>query len=316
VVGYLVWTAANLLILIAYLRFFGARVMGTTWRKRLLVLMLMAYPVFLNFLYGQVNIWLTIFVGEFMRAAMGGRPFRSGLWLAGLLIKPQYLALVVIMLLMQKSIRALAGLAMMSAVLLGISYALLGGAGVLSLVKLWLGFAGGLPATGPNVMMNWRAVGLYLVTILDPAVAWALTALAMLLTAVLGLYSWRRRIEANSPLFAVALLGTLAATAGFAWHSHVSSAAILICPLLLLVHRAPRLPRYALEAWVLAPPALHLAAIILADAAGSGVVSGTVPALANLLSAIGPFAFNLYFLIWATRCVEGSADATRKAAPA
>jgi hypothetical protein len=301
--GYAVWTALNLLALYYYLRFFLARSTGFPAERRLMVLMLVAYPVFLNLFKGQVDIWLTICVGEFMRASIAGRPFRGGMWLAGLLIKPQYLALLGIALLMQRSARALAGFAGMSGLLLGLSYVLLGEKGPTSLVQLWLAFAKGFPSTGTTVMMNWRTVGLFLVNALNPRAVWVLIAVAMLITALAGLAPWRRSISPSSRAFPVAMLATLAATCAFAWHSHVSSAAILLCPLMMLYQEPRQLPKNALELWVLLPPAFQLASIALAGALRAGMIRNVSSAFVDLLSAIVPFGFNLFFVIWALRYI-------------
>ncbi|MGZ6316856.1 MAG: glycosyltransferase 87 family protein, partial [Anaerolineales bacterium] len=107
--GYWIWAILNLVVLLYYLRFFAIKMTGQPPSKRLMLLILLSLPVFLNFFYGQVNIWLTIFLGEYMRAAASGKPFKAGLWLAGLLLKPQYLILIGVAVLMQRSIKMLAG---------------------------------------------------------------------------------------------------------------------------------------------------------------------------------------------------------------
>jgi hypothetical protein len=297
--GYVLWTAANFAVLAWYIRFFVSRYTGSPVEKRVWILLLASFPVFLNFFYGQVNTWLTIFVGEYMRAAAAGKPYRAGMWLSGLLIKPQYLVLIGIALVMRRAGRTLVGLALMSALLLGASYAMIGGPGFSALLQLWLGFAGGLPATGPNVMMNWRAVGLFLDGLTKPTVLWPLIVIAMLLTALAGLAPWRRAIAPASPYFATALLGTLAATSAFVWHSHTYSAMILLCPLLLLRQSPRRLPEKAVELWVLVPPAFQLAATVLSGLNRAGVLTGFSPDSVYFVSAVAPFGFNLYFVIWA-----------------
>ena len=72
-------------------------------------MLLISLPVFLNLFTGQVNVWLVVCVGEFMRASISGREFRSGLWLGGLLLKPQALLLLAAGLLMRRRARILAG---------------------------------------------------------------------------------------------------------------------------------------------------------------------------------------------------------------
>ena len=58
-------------------------------------------PVFLNFFFGQVNLWLLICAGEFFRAFLSAKPLKAGLFLGGWLLKPQLLILIIPFLLIQ-----------------------------------------------------------------------------------------------------------------------------------------------------------------------------------------------------------------------
>ena len=52
------------------------------------------------------------------------------------------------------------------------------------------------------------------------------------------------------------------------------------------------------------PPIFHFGVLGLAALMQAGVLSANLADLLNLLSAISPFAFNLYFLIWALRTMQ------------
>lgn len=56
-------------------------------------------------------------------------------------------------------------------------------------------------------------------------------------------------MDPSSPSYAIALLGTFAATGALAWHSHISSAMILIAPLSYLSQPQERLPAKVLSGW-------------------------------------------------------------------
>ena len=303
-VGYWVWTVFNLAVFIGYFIFFTKKTTGQPPSRRLFALILLSFPVFLDFFYGQVNIWLMVFVGEYMRAELDGKPFRAGLWLGGLLIKPQYLALIGIALLMQRSIKALAGLAVSSLVIMAVSYAMVGSAGFVAMIQLWLGYTSGLPATGPNVMMNWRMLGLFLEGLFNAPWVWPLMFAGMAVTAIAGLYLWRHPVDWHSWSSPVVLLGILAATGAVAWHSHISTQTILIPPLIYLNQPRNRLPKNALLLWVIIPPIFQFGVLVLGGLAQGGVLTGNVADWQNLLSAIVPFGFNLYFLAWAIQTMR------------
>ncbi|MCS7286494.1 MAG: DUF2029 domain-containing protein, partial [Anaerolineae bacterium] len=84
VLSFLLWSLLNFLALVLYLAFFARKASAS--EKGLLVMLLLSLPVFYNFFWGQVNVWLVICVGEFMRALWEDRPWKAGAWLAGLLL--------------------------------------------------------------------------------------------------------------------------------------------------------------------------------------------------------------------------------------
>ena len=54
--------------------------------------MLISYPVHINLYYGQVEVFLVICVGEFIRSAVNKKPILSGIWLGGLLLNHKCLS--------------------------------------------------------------------------------------------------------------------------------------------------------------------------------------------------------------------------------
>ena len=166
------WETANLLGIIGYLGFFVRRSRGSSPPGQLIALMMVSAPVFLNLFTGQVNLLLAVCAGEYLRAAMAGRHVQSGLWLGGLLLKPQCLILIAPALLLQRSFKSILGLCISTAAVLSASL-LLGGAESLSkLAQLWLGYTAGLPTNDVSLMMNWRMIGVQLATLIAPQQAW------------------------------------------------------------------------------------------------------------------------------------------------
>jgi hypothetical protein len=300
-----VWAALNLAGLLAYLRFFARRATGEPLRGRLLALSMLAWPVFLNIFSGQINVVLAICAAEFLRAAVGGKPFVAGLWLGGLLLKPQFLVLLLLALLLQRSLRALVGFLTASIVVLGVSAFLLGAHGISELAKLWTLYAKGQQETlAVGVMMNWRMVGLHLASLAGPWLGSAVIIAGTGLTVLAFLVIWMRPVATKSPAFVIAILGTLAATALVAWHSHYTSAIMMLGPFIFLSQPHDRLPKNAFAVWCLLPAGLYLAALVFGP-----LLSTLLPSLASqvpsflfsgiFLGALGMFGLNIYFLAWA-----------------
>ncbi len=310
-----IWTLLNTAALGFYLRFFMHSIRGEPLRNRLLILMLLSLPVYWNLLDGQVSVWLMICIGEFLRAAKADRLFRAGLWLGGILLKPQNLILLGIVLLTQRSWKAVTGLVVSSFVLMAVSFVMVGPTGFVSLLGIWLGFAQGITTNYVEIMMNWRMLGQHLSTLAGPALGWTVAGVGMLATISAALYLWRRRVEVHSSYFSIAILGMLAATGLVAWHSHIPAAMMLIPPLLLL-EQERILPKQMISVWVLVPAAAYVAAFLLAAILRAQAnVENSIISTSQFLNFIrggSEFAMNLYLLIWSVR-VSARAHATQPA---
>lgn len=303
-IGFWIWTFINATTITLYLYFF---VQQTTHKKldvRLLLMLFLSLPVFLNLFKGQVDFWLTICVGEYIRDAISDRHFRAGLWLSGLLAKPQFLIVVGLALLIQRSQKIIAGLAIGSIVIAGVSLFLAGQSGLLALIELWLGFTRGLPATGPEVMMNWRMVILNLTPYLGQIVPWVIAGIGMIVTFAAAISIWIRPINISSPSYVLALFGTFAATNALAWHSHLSSATILIPPLIYLFYKSDHLPKNIVSSWTFIPQAFRFLVFILIILVQEGILSNNLTGMINFLTAISLLVLNIYILAWSATQVR------------
>lgn len=298
------WTLINLATLAIYLRFFILEVTGQPLPPRLLALMLLSVPVFWNVLDGQVSVWLMISLGEFLRAMLTDRPFRAGLWLGGLLLKPQLLILIVLALVLQRWMKVVAGLVTSSVALLVASVVLVGPAGFLRMLEVWLGFARGIPTNYVELMMNWRMLGLHVSSVLGPLSGAVITAIGIIVTSAAALLMWRKPIGVRAPSLPALTLGTMAATGLVAWHSHIPSAMILI-PVLLLLNVRGNLSERVLLWWVFLPAAAYIVALALAALthlgghADSSII--TTSGWLNFIRGGSVFALNIYLLWWAAR---------------
>ncbi len=314
--GYWLWTILNLAILIWYIRFFSSKMTGKSVPIRLLMLVLVSLPVFSNVFYGQVEVWLTVCVGEFMRSSLDHKPFRAGLWLGGLLLKPQALILIGLILLLHRSLKELMGLVSTSGGLLAVSWLMVGSKpeGLTLLLQSWLQSGQGMAYTGTESMMNWRMLGLYISKFTNPWLGYGLAVAAMLATAVLVLRIWRRPFHPDPILFTVSALGIFSATDLVAWHSHVHMAMILI-PALIYLRLKNQLPQAILDGWTLMPALLYIAVVIPENLMRFKILPLSYISLVYFMRGAGEFGANIYLLWWAIKCtrLSGQSEAMARA---
>jgi hypothetical protein len=305
--GYWLWTLLNLVVSVYYLRFFIQRTTQQALDNRLLFMLLLSLPFFLNLFFGQINIWLTVCIGEHLRAALLGKPFQAGLWLGGLFIKPHYLIIIGLVLLIQRYIKMLAGFTLSSVLIIATSFLMTGSQGFKALLGLWLGYANRLPTADPFIMMNWRMVALNLEEYLDSRLAWALPILGMVITLAMVLYLWRRPIMIHAPAYPIALLGTIAATMSLTWHSHLFSGTIILAPLAYLSQKDKSFSEQTLFNWTFIPPIIQFAVVFTAIMIrGTGWPIGPV---LNLLNSGGQLWANMVLLYWAFTKFRTSSNA-------
>jgi hypothetical protein len=161
------------------------------------------------------------------------RDFRAGLWLAVLLLKPQYVVLFSLLILWKRRWAALAG-----AVLGGLALVLVGvlAAGIPTLLSFpaALGEISGdmqYPLAGPTGMINWRAIILALRPGIDDERGLVLFGVLSLLTMLASLLPWRGAWAPEAPSFAPRFCLLTLATLISSYHSHLHGAALLIVPL-------------------------------------------------------------------------------------
>lgn len=223
--GFWVWRLANLALALIYMRFLLSKI-SPGLSKRTLALLMLAFPVFLNISEGQINAWLLVFVGEFLRTDHEQRHFQSGLWLGGLLLKPQTLVIILPALFLQRLWRTLSGFSLSAAFLAFISLALAGQAGISGIFKLWLNFTDGISGSSPENMVNWRMLGIHIENWMTPTWGASVTYVGMLLSVSWVFLIWYRWNPSQSR--SALMLGTLAATLIVTWHSHIHMGMILI----------------------------------------------------------------------------------------
>jgi hypothetical protein len=257
--SYAIWMIATLLALAAALALLTGELLAYSesqpWRHVGLIwaalglwgLALGFFPLFISLLAAQVTAWVLLSGAIALRAFRTGHEGWAGVALAGGLLKPQLLIVPLLVLLVLRRGRALAGFsAVAGGAGLGAVLALGGVGWVPTYLRLLIQVAGvdGAGAIQPLLMGNWRGFLGLIAFHFDPegapggAAPWALPlALGLGAITVLGLLvAWRR--GGWDP----ARGGTVAARA---WD--VRWAATILATLLT----SPHLPPYELALWLL-----------------------------------------------------------------
>jgi len=254
-----VWTVINWLVLIGYILFFTSTFLRNTERKLekvlIAIVLIFTFPVFFNFAWGQVNVLLTVSIGEFIRHAHKEHKLVSGLWLGMLLLKFPLLMLVVPVLLFLRNYRILVGLFLSGSFLFLLSTLLVGVEGNGKMFQYLIGTMEVSSSSNPNVMMNWRMLGLLLQGFFQPAVGWIVVVVGTLITLFFVWLLIRPRPEIGSSHWILVMQGVIAATCVISWHSHIHMSMVLLPFLIYYVVKYQTISSM-IDVWIIAPPFL------------------------------------------------------------
>jgi hypothetical protein len=208
-------------------------------------------------------------MGEFIRAWGEGKRVRGGLWLSGLLLKPQILVLMFPFLVFSGEWGIAGGFAIGAAAIGMISLVIGGTEGIKAWAALLTHHATRLPTTGPGIMINLRMVSelLSLLFSLDVQRIAGIVAIAIALLTLW--FSLRLREQAPEEKLGV-MVPLLAATFVTTWHAHMHMAMAFI-PLLLHQVITGRMPLRLFGLWTMLPPAVYflcVADIVLLTVSG------------------------------------------------
>ena len=192
-------------------------------------------------------------LGEFIRCALNKNPLSSGLWLGGLLLKPQLLIMIIPILLLQRNWKVILGFFASSGVIIGSSLILAGIKGMRSLVNLWFRYGEGIASNSPERMINWRMVAVNL----NSSIGWIVAILGMALTTLAIIYLVRKNNVFGSSQWVMVMLGIFSATLAITWHSHFHMAAVLI-PFLIYCSLTQMLNKKVVLFWSVSTPAILL----------------------------------------------------------
>lgn len=311
--GFVLWSVANGLFYLAYV-WRLIRASRTRFDAFLGLGVFLSLPLMFNLFFGQIDIILFVALGEALIALGRDKEATAGAWLAGLLLKPQLLVLILPGLLIQKKWRALAGFGAV-ALLLGVASVVLAGVdGMLAWARLVLNFAApqGVATNFTESMMSWRALALNWNSVAPFQIGWGIAALGIGITTLAGLSLWFYARASEKYLWV--WLGTLAATFAVAWHSHAHTAVLLFAPMILgwQEFRSLRVLRW----WLILPAAAFLGVVwlytplILAFDSAATLVG---PAFAHIVVGAILLVLNLIILYQTWQHLRRSKEQARHA---
>ena len=254
--GFFLYSLINLFIFIIYIRHFLIQ-HKTDNLPRLLLISIFTYYFFFNIFCGNVNVFLMIFMGEFLRSMNNKNYLPSGLWMCGLILKLQILVLLIPLLFFQKKWKTLLTFGIGVSVIVFLSALILGIKNIPGLFLLWIK---GNPNPGwdsPRVMMNLRMVGDLLSHFTYPILAWGLVLITTFVILFIVFKIWKTFKDNFLQNTYFVYFATIIATFIITWHSNTHME-LVILPLLLLFYGQKILPEKILSLHLFCVPIVIL----------------------------------------------------------
>jgi|GEM_PF-1072020 hypothetical protein len=267
--GFAAWTAVNLVAIVVV-----CRRLSTRYETSALALVLASgafYPLAISLYTGQPGgLVLLLFELAYTNLVLG-REFTAGIWLGVLLIKPQYAALLLLMIVVQKRWTTFRGVVIAGSMVVLSSPLILGLAGLRTydaVLGSLLSFRAAPAGVYPAMMTSWRGLLVNLLPGTGEQVGIALSVLLSLLTVALTLWIVRQPRNATEPVFAERMCLLMCATLLTAFYGQIHGAVLLIVPFVALLgsRRAGHFPVLVVIVGLLLPYAvllmLHHAAFV------------------------------------------------------
>jgi hypothetical protein len=252
----------------------------------------------------QVNVWLLICGGEFIRAIIDGEPFKAGLWLGGWLLKPQLLILIIPFLLLSRSVKIFTGFISTTIVAIVVSLALIGFEGFLKLFSVVMDSATGF-GSNPYYMVNWRMLGSHIAIYSNKTIGLIIVTLGTIVTLYLTYLIFKEKLPFELPKIIISLLGIFAATCAVTWHAHLHIAVILIPPMIYLL-MINHIDRKLFLIWIFAPGFIFF----LSQITNLLIYFLELPINRNLFTAFSKgfpgLVMNLMILVWSVSQINGN----------
>ncbi len=297
-VGFAIWLALSLAMAVSIVRRLARRFAnGPAW---LVPVLLFFFPFAFSLFLGQITILLLWGLFEAYLALEEGNDLKAGLWCGVLFLKPQYLPVLALVMVLKARWRFVAGLSAIG-VVVGIgSFLILGVQGVQDfyhlIVNNYIGFQNVQATVYPAQMISWRGVLLNVFPGISDGAGQLMTIAMTAITMAAVVWIWKGPWNPIGKRFHLAMLATVAAMLLCGYHSHLQDAALLLVPAISVAAswRASRRVMVTLYLTTLAAPVLYLMSGIQLVCFATGleliailVITGVWTALSNRQPVIG-----------------------------
>ena len=296
--SFLVWSIFNIFAFLGYLNFFYKDITGKKIPIRLVLLFFISLPLYMDLCLGQVNIYLMIIVGEYIRMTISDKPFRAGVWLGGLSLKPQLFIIIIPFIFLRRQGKTSAGFCLSSLVIGVISMIFLQKEGIISYLSNLLGFSGLTEATGTNIMMNWGMVAYNLTYFVNPLVGWIAAIAGTLVTIAVTIYLLKKLKDPAPTMMVVCIMVSFAATNLLTWHSHLSTVMVLF-PALIYLSIKKQISDHFLAFWIFLPILVWFNQYIVGTLVATNFLSLDATSVQKFLYGLAGLILNISLIIWA-----------------
>jgi hypothetical protein len=204
--AFVLWAVLNVLVA-AHMACLAAHFFPRSQRLLVIVLVLTSFPLAYAMFVGQPVLLLACAFGEAYISFLDGRDFRAGLWMACLLIKPQYGLLIGPILVWKRRRAAVVGVMAGGCIVLAGSLLAAGLDGLRQYPSSMSGLAhfdGKDALSYASQMINWRGALLRVAPDLPAYQGLLIVGILSLLTLLAACYVWRRPWDAAPGPFAAA----------------------------------------------------------------------------------------------------------------
>ncbi len=243
--AYLVWLVINTLFLVS-ICYLGCRQLK--WSKLYIVIPVVLgiatfIPILTSLLIGQLSILLSLVLLLAWIFLKKGWDFRSGLMLSLLLIKPQFLILPFLAVLIQRRKKLTYGLITGILVLLLVSYFLMGANGLLTYIQSLSAASNGDTRYDVDLMAQHSIQTLLLIVFRTQSLAtiqihWLITILCIIIPT---LFMWAKKFQTTSSQFSIQWAILILATLLTSPHTHFHDLSFLVIAAFMLLSIIPKL---------------------------------------------------------------------------
>lgn len=234
--AYVLWNVVSLAMLIAAV---ALPLCGRPWGTSLGALLITFGGVAVTLFEGQANAIFVLALSFAMLLSVSRRPFAAGALLGLIWLKPQYAVVFVLVFIVKRRWRELAGMSAIGLALAALSVGAVGSRGVTGYLTVMSRIGGYYPPAGfrisPQAMANWRGLLMNLAPGISETSGYVLMVVLGVATVLLSLRVWRGSWDPASQRFSIQMLVVVLTTIIVSPHSHFHGTVLLLPPLAMML---------------------------------------------------------------------------------